>query len=141
MNEQEEKALKNQVKDLVSRVEDLEGIKNPLTTTGRIDTLYEEVNRIDGLMADLILLTNSFIAEDIIYRTFKDEELVELYKQSGITFEEAKEFIEKQITKMETSAPLVSDYINGKIKDVLARSKLGKWIIYETVRRGKKKTK
>ena len=119
---------KNMMIDLESRVSDLEGIKNPLTTEGRIETIFSQIDELTQKIVVLTKRMSDYIFDYSHVETFSDDKLRELYENGGITIGELKTFIEKNFTDGKSvSLETASNYANGEIKDLKIRSALGKY--------------
>ena len=120
--------LHQHIKDLESRVLDLETIKNPLSFERRLDSLFGQVEDLTAKLVKITQKLKSFDMEKKYVEVFSDDELKSLYEASGLGISDVKEFIEKNITNMAIEQQTAWNYIYGKIKDVTNRSIIGKYL-------------
>jgi len=123
--------LEQSVKRLNAKMTDVETKKDPLYITRQMVALKQDCNDIRKQNTALIEKINALNLDDKYLELFKDDEIKELYIQSGLSQQEVKEFLIKNVLneqeKTEITGQGVSDYCNGKIKGLRARSKIGKY--------------
>ena len=121
--------LEQTLRMLDSRMQEIENTRNPRSFEGKlneatrqIDTLYDQLSKIATMLKSLQL-------EDRYVEAFRDSEIEEFYAHSGYTLHDVKKFVEKNITEgREMTLQGASLYTNGMIKDMKARSIIGKWL-------------
>ena len=120
--------IRNDIRDLESRVRDLEGIKNPLTVEDRISHLYDMIDNITTSMANLMQKLNAINTDDKYIEVFDDKDLKGFYEVSGLMIKDVRDYIGKNITRAEITNVMAYNYVNGEVKDLKARSILGKYL-------------
>jgi len=118
----------NFIKDLESRVIELEMIKNPSNVVGQIQGLFDSMETLTKGITDIKTKILSYDLDERYLEIFTNEDLKTLYNNSGRGAIDVKIFIQKYIYNGEdVSLSTVSRYVNGEIEDLQIRSKLGKY--------------
>jgi hypothetical protein len=132
--------LETFVKDLDSRIQDMELIKNPIGIQGKIDHIYSEIENLTNTISEILNKLNAFAKDDKYIEIFTDTEIKEMYLASSLTSNEIKKYIETHLlgNNEKISMSTVSRYTNGHIEDLLIRSKIGRYLRYEIIKQNKK---
>jgi hypothetical protein len=126
------------VKDLDSRIQDMETIKNPIGMQGKIDHIYGEIEHLTNTLSEIIHKLNAFAKDEKYIELFSDSEIKEMYLSSDLTSTEIKKYIEKNILNDEKiSMSTVSRYTNGHIEDLKIRSQIGKYLRHENIKKNR----
>lgn len=124
--------------DLLHRYNALETQKDPLYVIRRVEACYGEMNRLNRTNSEIMNALRSYGLDDKWAELFTDEQIKALYMQSGLTQAEVKQFILKNILqdsdKDDLTQQMVSQYCNGNISNILARSKIGQYFRRSTIK-------
>lgn len=125
--------LKNRLKDISSQIDEVRNYKDPFSTQGKIENLYNHINNIELSLHKIIQKLNAINLDERFIEIFTDEQLKELFIQSGLSNGDVKKYIDKEEGK-DLSAPQVSRYVNGEVTDLMMRSKLGRFFKEAAIR-------
>ena len=115
-------------------LEEIQVMQNLAKETNMWDTrnLLEStcflVDKLNSQVSELNQRIKSFEGGKFI-ETFTDEEIKQLYLESGLGSQDVKEFI-KKINGEELTDASISRYVNAKIEDVNLRCTLGRFFRY-----------
>ena len=123
--------LESNLADLLRRFNTLETQKDPLYVTRKVEACYGEMNRLNRTNSEIMNALKSYGLDDKWAELFTDEQIKALYMQSGLTQAEVKQFILKNILqdseKEDLTQQMVSQYCNGNVSNILARSRIGQY--------------
>lgn len=122
--------IEQEIKDLKSRVLELENIKEPRTVYGKIENLFQSIDSIQTKLTEIVIrMEGYFKSESSAIEEFTNEQIKNHYIASGLNSADVKDFIEKTFMNGETTTyATVSRYVNGEIDNLRTRSMLGKWL-------------
>ena len=136
--EDHEKRLKRLDQFLIdtdNRLLGVEAMKDPQSIHFKIEDLYQQLAGMIEQTTLILSKLQSLSIDDKYIEVFKDKELKEFHLQSGVSLPELKAFIEKNITKKGISSSEAYKYGTGEVGDVIARSKVGKFLRESAVRK------
>jgi hypothetical protein len=136
--EKEIETLKARYRDLESRVQETENYKNPLSTEGRLISTMQMLEDMLNQMSTLQNKIKSFEKDEKFVEVFTDVDIKDLYTNSGLSTNIVKAWLEKNFNDgKDLTMATVSNYLNGNVKDMLARSMLGRYLRYECMQKNK----
>lgn len=132
-------AINQRLKDMDSRILELENIKAPQNVYGKIESLFQTMDNIQSTVDGLRSKLESYLkGEKSSIEEFTNEQLKAFYVNSGLNQLEAKKYIEKTFFEgKEVSPSTVSRHLNGEIENIKTRSILGKWLRAQCIEKSK----
>jgi len=116
------------LKDVDKKLDAILTRRDPMYITQKVEGCYSVMRKLEQKYNEILIKLNSYALEDKYAELFTDDEIKEFYMQSGLTQQQVKEFIVKRILdKEDITMQAVSLYCTGQIKDLLVRSKIGKY--------------
>jgi len=116
-------------KNCMSQILDIRAYREPQNWDAK---LRELEGRVHSIHTNILIIKNkleSIKFDEKFLELFSDDELQNLYSQSGFSLNDVKEFLEKYILiGQQISLPTASNYVTGTIKDLKNRNIIGKFL-------------
>jgi hypothetical protein len=136
--EKDVEVLKERMRDFDSRLQEVEGYRNPLSVEGRLISTMSALEDITNKLSEISNKMKAFEKDDRFVEIFTDEELKELYIDSALSTNQLKLWIENNLNEGKSiSLASINNYIYGNIKNLVERSALGRYLRFECIQKEK----
>jgi capsule polysaccharide export protein KpsE/RkpR len=117
-------------------IEDLLKEMNVWKVQGQLDQAMFLMDSLNTNVQDLKARVKANDMDRIIFK-YTEQEIKDLYTQSGLTANQVAEYLKKLLVKEDISESTVSRYINCQLGDLEIRNNLGRYFTYECLRKTK----
>jgi len=124
------------LEEWMKTIEDLLKQMNVWKVQGQLEQTMYLMDTLNTNVQDLKARVKANDLDRVIFK-YTEQEIKDLYTQSGLTAVQIAEFLKKLLGKDDISESSVSRYINCQIGDLEVRNNIGRYLYYECLRKTK----